>query len=628
MLPTGLSIDDAVDRFSSCSEVEFAEPNYLRYITWMPNDPYYWSSQWNLQRSGVLDMQLAWELTSGSNSVTVAVVDAGVAYEDYDIPTSEQGEVYSPDGRYHRAPDLANTLFVQGYDCVNDDDHPNDEQGHGTHVTGTIAQSTNNGLGVAGMAFGCRIMPVRVLDEYGSGTVTDIADGIAYAWQNGAEVINMSLRGIDSSHLEHLAVIDAANAGTVVVAASGNDGNNHVGYPAAFPECIAVGAVDWWWQKTPYSNWGTALDLVAPGGDMRSQNYWPITQNTYAEAGGTPPINVSTFDYKEMEGTSMAAPHVSALVAMMMSRGIRDPGEIRSRLYGSAIDLGDFGWDTLYGHGLIEPVAALGGQSSFLQYDNSTPDNYWYVNNGSERRVAGYFSPDLSVPFNVTEGSVLLKDNGGAYNCRLTLNPASGGWPDMNTNLAGPVTFTTVGDANNAHWYTWDFAPVQRSSSAGYFLVFHWVSPDFGPPYIGGDTTNVDSRSYIYSSSGWGRTYTQDWYLRTILLKDTLTVGIEEDKHPTANVSPSGITCILPQPARRSVTISYSVARAGSVRVEVVDRAGRIVREVMAARVEAGRNEVVWDGLDNHGRTVTSGVYFVQLTTNGARYCGRVVLAE
>jgi serine protease len=629
-LPTDLSIEDAVHRFSSCSEVGFAEPNYLLYVSWMPNDPYYWSSQWNLQRSGVLDMQLAWELTSGSSSVTVAVVDAGVAYEDYDIPSSEQGQVYSPDGRYHHAPDLVSTQFVQGYDCVNDDDHPNDEHGHGTHVAGTIAQSTDNGLGVAGMAFGCRIMPVRVANQYGQCTETDVADGIAYAWQNGANVINMSLGSPypDSSHLQHLSIIDAVNAGCVVVASAGNDGVGHVGYPAAFPECIVVGAVDWWWQMTPYSNWGAALDVVAPGGDTRTQNYWPITQNTYAEAGGTPPINVSTFGYLEWQGTSMAAPHVSALVAMMMSRGIRDPGEIKARLFGSAIDLGVSGWDTLYGYGLIEPVAALGGQSSFLQYDNGDPDNYWYINNGSERRVAVYFSPDLSAPFDVTEGSVLLKDNGGAYSCRLTLNPSSGGWPDMNTNLAGPVTFTTVGDADNAHWYTWDFAPVQRSSSAGYFLVFHWVSPDFGPPYIGGDTTNIASRSYIYSSSGWSRTYTQDWYLRTILLKDTLTLGVAEDGHPVAPVYAEGISQVVPQPARRSVRIIYNLARSGGANVQVFDGTGRVVRSLTVRQNRAGTSEFLWDGVNDQGGRVASGVYFIQLTTTGARYRARIVLTE
>ena len=403
-LPADLSVEDAVRRFSSLSEVEFAEPNYRSHISWIPNDPMYWNYQWDMKRGGGQDMQLAWELSTGSNSVTVAVVDAGVAYEDYDIPSYEQGQVYSPDGRYHRAPDLANTQFVQGYDCVSNDDHPNDEHGHGTHVAGTIAQSTHNGLGVAGMAFGCCIMPVRVADESGHYQTTDLAEGIAYAWQNGARVINLSLGGPDSSNLEHLAIIDAANAGAVIVAASGNDGVGQVRYPAAFPECIAVGAVDYWRVKTYYSNWGTALDVVAPGGDTRSQNYWPITQNTYAEAGQPPPINVSTFDYKELQGTSMAAPHVSALVAMMMSRGMTDPDEIKARLYGSAIDLGAPGWDTLYGYGLIEPVAALGGEPEFMISDNYYPDAYYYMNN-ADAKFAVVCLPQLAPTFDITEAS-------------------------------------------------------------------------------------------------------------------------------------------------------------------------------------------------------------------------------
>lgn len=628
-LPADFTVEDAVRRLSAFSEVEFAEPNYIYRALWSPDDPFYWPLQWNLRRDGALDMQLAWELTTGSDSVIVAVVDQGVAYEDYDIPSHEIGEVYSPDGRYHRAPDLANAQFVQGYDCVNEDWHANDEGGHGTHVAGTIAQSTNNGLGVAGMAFGCRIMPVRVLNEYGSGTEADIADGISFAWQNGANVINLSLGSSDSSHLIHLAVIDAVNAGAVVVAAAGNNGENRVSYPAAHQECIAVGAVDYWWQKTPYSNWGTALDVVAPGGDTRSQNYWPIWQNTYAEAGQTPPINVSTFDYLGWEGTSMATPHVSALVAMMMSRGIRNPTEIKVRLYRSAIDLGDPGWDSLHGHGLIEPVTALGGQASLLSYDNYYPDAYWYISNGSERRVAVCFTPDLNSPFAITEGHVLVKDDGGRYNFRLSLNPlGTGGYPDLSTNLAGPVTFTTVGDAHYAYWYYWDFAGVPRSSSAPFFLVFHWVPPNFGPPFVGGDSTNISNRSYYYSLAGWQRTNAVDWYLRTILLKDTLTIGIAETYHPVAPVSPEGIVAVVPQPTRKSVSILYSLPAPGAVRLQILDCTGRVVRNLAAQDVSAGRNALTWDCTDTYGRRLGNGVYFVQLVVGSELYRARVQLVD
>jgi len=628
-LPSELDVEAAVEKLSSACEVEFAEPEYVYSAGWLPNDPYYWSNQWNLRRDYALDMQLGWELTTGSSAITVAVVDGGVAFEDYDIPSHELGEVYSPDGRYHRAPDLASTWFVQGYDCVNDDWHANDEIGHGTHVAGTIAQSTNNGIGVAGMAFGCRIMPVRVLDEHGSGTETDIVEGIAYAWQNGANVINMSLGSADSSHLIHLEVIDAANAGAVVVAAAGNDNANAVGYPAAFPECIAVGAVDYSRERSYYSNWGSALDVVAPGGDARSQNYCPIWQNTFADALGGPPHDVSAFGYPDLQGTSMAAPHVSALVAMMMSRGIRDPTEIKQRLYQSAIDLGASGWDPVYGHGLIEPVAALGGRTTLLSYDNNNVQQFYYVPSGSERRFAVLFTPNLSSPFDITEGYVLVWDNGGRYNFRLTLNPiGTGGFPNMSSNLAGPVTFTTVGDSRYSYWYLWDFAGVTRTTSTGFFLVFHWVSPNFNPPYVGGDTTNINNRSYWYSSSGWAQTPDFDFYIRTRLLKDTLTVGLEEGRWPVAPVRPAGIVSVVPQPARKSVSVLYSLRSRTTARLQVVDCAGRVVRDLSSDGSTEGQNEQRWDCSDNQGRKLASGVYFIQLSVGSERYRARVQLVD
>ncbi len=617
-------IEEVVRRFSSRIEVEFAEPNYILRALWTPNDPYYWNYQWNLRRTGALDMQLAWELSKGSGSVTVAVVDEGVAYEDYPIPSHEIGEVYSPDGQYHRAPDLGYNLFVQGYDFVNDDAHPNDEGGHGTHVAGTIAQSTHNNLGCAGMAPNCKIMPVRVLGLQG-GTNDDIAEGISYAWQHGAKVINLSLGGPNPAQLLHDAIIDATNAGVVVVAASGNDSLRQVSYPAAYPECIAVGAVDGMWAKAYYSNWGPELDVVAPGGDVRSHNYWPIYQQTYNEAGGTPPINVSTFDYKGFQGTSMAAPHVSALVAMMMARGIRNPSEIKNRLYRSAIDLGPSGWDEAYGWGLIEPVGALGGLASWLWYDNSDPDNYWYVNNGSQRRFAVYFTPDMEAPFDITEGHVLVWDDGGRYNFKLTINPVSGGHPDLSRNLAGPVTFATVGDQSYAHWYKWDFA-LRRTSRSGYFMVFHWVPPYFGPPYVGGDTTSIDSRSYYYASSGWNRTLDQDWYLRTILLKDTLTIGIKEEKHPVAEVYPSGIVQVIPQPAAGPARVIYSISRRAPIRLSILSASGQVVRKLFSGPIRSGRHQTIWDCRDDKGALVPSGVYFVRLDIECESYASRVVM--
>ena len=155
-------------------------------VFFVPDDPYF-RYQWNLYNkvTGGIGMEKAWAIETGDPNVIIAVLDSGVAFEDYDD--------------YKQAPDLAQTRFVPGYDFVNDDEHPNDDNGHGTHVTGTIAQSTNNRLGVAGVAFGCSIMPVKIIDANGLGDHFTIAQGIYFAINHGARVINLSLGGRGSS---------------------------------------------------------------------------------------------------------------------------------------------------------------------------------------------------------------------------------------------------------------------------------------------------------------------------------------------------------------------------------------------------------------------------------------------
>jgi serine protease len=176
-IPADKTVEEMVAAFSSRSDVEYAEPNYIAHAFMTPNDPYY-SYQWHMPQ---INMPAAWDQSTGIPGVVVAVIDCGVAYETY--------------GVYTQAPDLAGTHFVAGYDFVNNDSHPNDDCAHGTHVTGTIAQTTNNSLGVAGVAFNCSIMPIKVLDASGNGTYTAIVNGITFAADNGAEVINMSLGG-------------------------------------------------------------------------------------------------------------------------------------------------------------------------------------------------------------------------------------------------------------------------------------------------------------------------------------------------------------------------------------------------------------------------------------------------
>ena len=346
-LPAGTGVSEAIAKLQSRADIVYAEPDYEATAFVVPNDPYYSPYQWNFDNSvnGGVGAEEAWEIATGTG-VIVAVIDTGVAYEDYSI--------------YRRAPDLADTSFTAGYDFVNNDTHPNDDNSHGTHVAGTIAETTGNGVGVAGLAYGATLMPIKVLDRYGSGSYSDVADGIRFAADNGAKVINLSLGGgAPATYLEE-ALAYAYNKGVTIVAAAGNDGKNSLSYPAAYNNyVIAVGATRYDRARSSYSNYGTGLDIVAPGGDtsvdQNGDGYGDgILQQTF---GSTP----GSFGYYFFQGTSMATPHVAAGAALVISRGAADtPAEVRSALESSATDLGATGYDTGYGFGLLNAAAALG----------------------------------------------------------------------------------------------------------------------------------------------------------------------------------------------------------------------------------------------------------------------------
>lgn len=302
----------------------------------VPNDPYY-RHQWHMDQ---IDMPAAWGRTRGEG-VVVAVIDTGVAYRD--------------EGRFHRAPDLAETAFVAGWDFVDDDATPDDEHGHGTHCAGTVAQSTNNGLGVAGVAPGVSIMPIRVLDANGGGAWGGIASGIRWAADHGANVISMSLGGGMRSRTVERAIDYAHERGVVIVAAAGNESRSSVSYPARHDHVIAVGAVRFDRELTFYSSYGEGLDVVAPGGDIRVDQNGDglpdgVLQNTIV--GGDP----SRFDYLAWQGTSMATPHVAGVAALLVASGVTDPDRVEQILESSATDLGD---TRRYGHGLISAANAL-----------------------------------------------------------------------------------------------------------------------------------------------------------------------------------------------------------------------------------------------------------------------------
>ena len=340
-------IEQMLSMYQSREEVEYAELNYYLRQFLVPNDDLY-PFQWNFDNDtfGGVHLESAWDIQTGDPNVIIAVLDSGVAYEDFGI--------------YRQAPDLAQTRFFTGYDFVNNDTHPNDDNGHGTHVTGTIAQATNNGIGVAGVAFNCSIMPVKVMNSEGFGTTFDITDGIYYATNNGANVINMSIGTDFDTRTMREAIEYAYTSGVTIVCAMGNDfeQGNPTSYPAAYNDyCIAVGATRFDQSRAHYSNTGSHLDIVAPGGDTRLDqngdgNPDGILQQTFDDDPGV-------FAYFFAEGTSTATPHVSGAAALLISNGVTDPAMVREALEQTAEDIGPAGWDTQHGWGLLNIEAAL-----------------------------------------------------------------------------------------------------------------------------------------------------------------------------------------------------------------------------------------------------------------------------
>ena len=324
-------------RIAKDPNVEAVEPLFRYKASFVPNDPRF-KEQWNFQ---MIHVQDAWEKSQGEG-VVVAVIDTGIAYED--------------NGEFKTVPDLKGAKFAKGYDFVNDDDHANDDHGHGTHVAGTIAQVTNNGIGVAGIAYKATLMPVKVLDANGSGTSADIADAIRWAADHGAKVINMSLGGGGHSQVMESAVAYARKKGVVVVCAAGNGARGTVEYPAAYPGAVAVSAVGPTGELASYSSYGKGLDIAAPGGDkrLRGREEDGVLQNTIV------PSNPGESQYAFFNGTSMATPHASACGALAWSA---KPGltnvQVRNLVNATATDLGDAGRDNTFGYGLVNCLAAV-----------------------------------------------------------------------------------------------------------------------------------------------------------------------------------------------------------------------------------------------------------------------------
>ncbi len=335
-VPAGKELE-IVAALNANPAVVYAEPNY-RYHAFdtTPDDPHF-SKQWAHTK---IQSPAAWDITTGSDAITIAIIDTGI----------DEGH-----------PDLASKI-VAGYDYVDNDSNPHDLNGHGTHCAGIAAATTNNSTGIAGSSWGARIMPLRVLDAEGSGLSDDITDAITWAYTHGADVLSLSLGGPSYSASMQNAINAAHAAGSLVIAAMGNDRTegNPTAYPAACGNVMAVAATGPTDTYAYYSQYGGHCDIAAPGGAMVTYYSEGVysTMPTYDVYMTTTYGYYKNYDY--VQGTSQATPHVAGLAALVWSvnPGLT-PDEVQTIIEDSATDLGDPNWDSTYGHGRINAFAAL-----------------------------------------------------------------------------------------------------------------------------------------------------------------------------------------------------------------------------------------------------------------------------
>lgn len=344
------SVAEVIALLKRDGRVRSASPNYIVQGLRTPNDPRY-PEQWHYPQ---ISLPAAWDLTAGAEDRVVAIVDSGI-----DIAH----------------PDLA-ARVVPGYDFVLNTTAMSDPDGHGTHVAGTVGADTDNGVGVAGVDWNARLMPVRVLGETGSGTTANVIRGILFAAglcvsnsvgervcpKQQAQVINLSLGPpnpqcqVMPPPEERHAISWAIANGSSVVAAAGNDNCHVPAGPAAVPGAIAVAATGRANTRAPYSNWGPEIWIAAPGGD---QSGGILTNGVLSTTPGN--------TYSWFEGTSMAAPHVAGVVSLMLAAN-QDltPWLVKQLLRDTATDLGTPGWDPEFGYGLVHAERAVAAARALL----------------------------------------------------------------------------------------------------------------------------------------------------------------------------------------------------------------------------------------------------------------------
>lgn len=615
-LTPGGDVVEAVKYLRSLPEVKWVNFNYIAHACYTPNDPYF-SYQWHYFN---INMEQAWDITLGSSSVTVAVADQGWQFNHQD---------------------WVGVQTVSPYDFIEDDNDPSStvDDSHGMHTAGTIIAATNNGVGVAGIAPQCRLMPIRVLDDaQGSGTIAQISDGIAWAGTHGADVLSLSL-GFpvsgppqDPGYPLNEAIAQTAGAGTVIFAATGNDAQPYVAYPAAYEECIAVGATALDDAIAPYSNQGTAIDITAPGGNTNED----LNEDEFVDGVLSTVHSDSMGDYYIFwQGTSMATPHAAGVAALLISNGL-PPEQVRQALEETAVDFGSPGWDQTFGHGRINAAAALqwqggGGEEIILLeegFEGNFPPQNWQVlqlGPASDNWVllAGNGEADCGDDPHSGANAVFHDDDEGVEGVDV-----------KNMLIVAPVDIPA--DAEEVHfrffqrncyvpdWYEDSTAHwVMGSTNGTSFNLLveldqrqsNWAEVDI-------EITGAQGQRVWFSFYYQGD-YATEWYIDDVQVAILMPSASPDERDAPL---PESITLLepYPNPFNSTTTIPLELPSSARVELAIFNVLGQRVATLFpSANLSAGAHHFTWNAQD-----AATGLYIVTLQGDNVMQSRKILLVK
>ena len=618
-VPKESNIIQAIATLKNLEEIEYAEPNHICKAFLTPNDTFFSSSgnyQWGTKK---ISAEACWNISTGEAPVVVGVIDTGVAYTHEDL----SGKV------------------ILGKDYVNNDNDPYDDNGHGTHLAGIIGAVTNNNKGIAGINWGAKILAVKALDNYGYGTATNVADGIAYAVSNAAKVINMSFGFYENNETIKSVIMDAYSAGCILVAAAGNENTSSRAYPAAYDDyVIAVAATD---QNDIRSDWGTSqgvrvasnygtwVDVCAPGSGILS---------TY------PPNS-----YYNMNGTSMAAPHVSGIAALILSiTPSFSQDDVRHQIENSCDNIDSLNpqFTGLLGRGRVNAARALGLPIAKI----TSPSNLNYIT-GSQNiqgtstsisflnyqvQLGSGTSPEIFETLFESTGQVnsgnlyefnSLGKSDGLYTIKLVCHSSNGltseasvvvhidnttpeatiSSPENNADEKGIITIKGTASDANLNYYTLSYS------------------------YNNGDLIRISSASTLPTDNVLG-TWNTDGLTGLYSLRlnvcdmagheNSKTINLNITSGGAASIEISGLSKSSPNPFNPSTQsetyVYYTLSNNYPTTLYIFSLTGEqiYVKTFESGQVggKAGDNLVPWDGKNQFGTTVDNGIYFYKVAAN------------